>query len=284
MSNSFNKDSINKGSINNASFNNERKKLRDNEFNRYSRQIMLNDWGEDGQLKLKNSRVVIVGCGGLGSVVASYLAGCGVGMLSLIDGDDVELSNLPRQLTFDIDSLELNKSDELMQRLFAQNDEIDILINPVHLDKFNINELLNGHELVLDCTDSFESRLMINQWCVTNNIPLMSGSVIGWQGQLLLVDKVAEHGCYQCLFGALLGAGSTQQSCSTMGVNPAMVGVVGSYQANQALRYLLELPTPLSKKIALVDGISMAVDLLNRQANVECDVCSSLVGTANDKN
>lgn len=260
----------------NTSINNSATKLRDNEFNRYSRQIMLNDWGEEGQLKLKNSRVVIVGCGGLGSVVASYLAGCGVGLLSLIDGDNVELSNLPRQLTFDMDSVDLNKSDELMQRLYAQNDDIDIMINPVQLDKFNIDELLTGNDLVLDCTDNFDTRLMINKWCVVNETPLMSAAVIGWQGQLLLVDKAAEHGCYQCLFSALSGAGSqAQQSCSTMGVNPAMVGIVGSYQANQALRYLLELPTPLSNKIALVDGGSMAVNLLNRQVNTQCDICAS---------
>jgi len=255
-------------------------KLRDSEFNRYSRQIMLNDWGEEGQLKLKNSRVVIVGCGGLGSVVASYLAGCGVGHLSLIDGDDVELSNLPRQLTFDIDSVDLNKSDELMQRLCAQNDEIDIFPSPVALDEFNIHELLNDHDLVLDCTDNFDARLMINQWCVGNEVPLMSGAVIGWQGQLLLVDKPSVYGCYQCLFDGLAsGAGEAKnkgkQSCSTMGVNPAMVGVVGSYQANQALRYLLGLPTPLSNNIALVDGVSMAVNLLSRQVNNQCRVCSS---------
>ena len=252
-------------------------KLRDNEFNRYSRQIMLNDWGEEGQLRLKNSRVVIVGCGGLGSVVASYLAGCGIGQLSLIDGDDVELSNLPRQLSFDMDSVGLNKSDELMQRLYAQNDDIDITVNPDQLDKFNIDELLTGNDLVLDCTDNFDTRLLINQWCVMNFVPLMSASVIGWQGQLLLVDKPAEHGCYECLFGGLSDQkANAQKSCSTMGINPAMVGVVGSYQANQALRYLLKLPTPLSNKIALVDGMTMAVNLLNRQANSQCDVCSSI--------
>ena len=253
--------------------------LRDSEFNRYSRQIMLNDWGEAGQLKLKNSRVVVVGCGGLGSVVASYLAGIGVGFLSLIDGDDVELSNLPRQLTFDMDSLDLNKSDELMQRLYAQNDDVDIMINPIHLDNFNIHDLLSGHDLVLDCTDNFDTRLLINQWCVLNGVSLMSGSVIGWQGQLLLVDNAAKHGCYQCLFGSLSGGSSkAQESCSTMGVNPAMVGVVGSYQANQAVRYLLGLSTPLSNKIALVDGTTMAVNLLNRQVNNTCDVCASLRG------
>jgi len=244
--------------------------LRDSEFNRYSRQIMLNDWGEAGQLRLKNSRVVIVGCGGLGNVVASYLAGCGVGHLTLIDGDDVELSNLPRQLAFDIDSCGQNKADELMQRLYCQNDEVDIVIEPLSIDIDNVQQLLEQHNLVIDCTDNFSTRLLINDWCVTHQIPLMTAAVIGWQGQLLLVDPKMKDGCYQCLFDA---PSDSEQSCSTMGVNPAMVGVVGSYQANQALRYLLQLSTPLANKVALIDGINMGVTLLTRQQNNQCTVC-----------
>jgi len=248
--------------------------LRSNEFNRYSRQIMLNDWGEAGQLRLKNSRIAIVGCGGLGSVVASYMAGCGAGHLTLIDGDDVELSNLPRQLTFDIDSCGQNKADELMQRLYAQNDEVDIVIEPLSIDSDNVQELLQVHDLVIDCTDNFSTRLLINQWCVTNQVPLMTGAVIGWQGQLLLIEPDANNGCYQCLFDTPNDSG---QSCATMGVNPAMVGVVGSYQANQALRYLLKLSTPLSNKIALVDGINMGVNLLTREPNAQCAVCHPIL-------
>jgi sulfur carrier protein ThiS adenylyltransferase len=247
--------------------------LRDSEFNRYSRQIMLGDWGVEGQLRLKNCHIAIVGCGGLGSVVASYLSGCGIGHLTLIDNDDVELSNLPRQLTFDIDSCGQNKSDELMQRLYSQNDEVDITIEPLFIDRDNINELLQGHDLILDCTDNFSTRLLINHWCINHNTPLVSGSVIGWQGQLLLVEPSANDGCYQCLFDT---PNDSEQSCSTMGVNPAMVGVVGSYQANQALRFLLQLPTPLSSHIALIDGASMAVNLLTRHQNTDCTVCHNI--------
>lgn len=248
--------------------------LRGSEFERYSRQIMLEEWGEDGQLLLKNSKVAIVGCGGLGNVAATFLAGAGVGCLTLIDGDDVELSNLPRQMAFDIDSCDLNKADELMQRLFSQNDDIDIHVNPLFVDEDNIDELLRNHDLVLDCTDNFKIRSLMNQWSVSNGLPLLSASVIGWQGQILLMDGINEHGCYQCLFNLNTATAKDEQgTCSTLGVNPAMVGVVGSYQANGALRWLLKLPSTLSSHITLIDGASFSMNQFKRSANTDCSVC-----------
>ncbi|MGB0833159.1 MAG: HesA/MoeB/ThiF family protein [Psychrobium sp.] len=250
--------------------------LRSSEFERYSRQIMLSDWGEEGQLKLKNSKVAIVGCGGLGNVAATYLAGAGVGHLTLIDGDEVELSNLHRQLAFDIDSCELNKADELCQRLFSQNDEIDIHIEPLYLDDDCIDELLTGHDLVLDCSDNFKARQLVNRWCVKQKLPLLSGSVIGWQGQLLLVDSAGEHGCYQCLFGASNTEQESAGNCNTLGVNPAMVGVVGSYQANGALQFLLGKSSPLASHITLIDGLSFSVNQFKRVADPSCAVCNTV--------
>lgn len=253
--------------------------LRVSEFERYSRQIMLDGWGEQGQLQLKNSRVVIIGCGGLGNVVATYLAGAGVGTISLIDGDDVELSNLPRQIAFDRDSCGLNKADELTQRLFSQNDDIDIHVNPLFLDADNVDELLQEHDLVIDCSDNFETRRLINQWCVTNKLALLSASVIGWQGQALLVLPNSEYGCYQCLFDVT----STQEnSCQSMGVNPAMVGVIGSYQANEALRFLLKLPSKLSSHVSLIDGVHFSINQFLRTGNPNCEVCANMKEPNND--
>ncbi|MGB1296852.1 MAG: HesA/MoeB/ThiF family protein [Psychrobium sp.] len=249
--------------------------LRSSEFQRYSRQIMLSDWGEEGQLKLKNSRVAIVGCGGLGNVAATYLAGAGVGHLTLIDGDDVELSNLHRQIAFDIDSCDLNKADELCQRLFSQNDEIDIHIEPLYLDNDCIDELLENHDLVLDCSDNFNTRQLVNCWCVKQNVPLLSASVIGWQGQLLLVESDGKHGCYQCLFGASITEQESAGNCNSLGVNPAMVGVVGSYQANGALQFLLGKSSPLTSHITLIDGLSFSVNQFKRVADPNCAVCST---------
>lgn len=247
-------------------------KLRASEFSRYSRQIMLSDWQEAGQLILKNSQVAIIGCGGLGTVVASYLAGSGVGQLTLIDGDDVELSNLPRQLAFDVDSCGLNKADELTQRLYSQNDEIDVLMQPLFLDQDNMDSILSDHDLIIDCSDNFTIRHLVNKWCVEHQSSLLSASVIGWHGQMLLVDKNVPHGCYHCLFD---NVSSDDHSCENLGVASAMVGVVGSYQANQAIRYLLTLPTPLTNQLALIDGESMQIELLNRSLNPDCTVCGS---------
>lgn len=250
--------------------------LRNSEFERYSRQIMLDGWGEEGQIKLKNSKVAIVGCGGLGNVAATYLAGAGVGLLTLIDGDDVELSNLHRQLAFDIDSCDLNKADELCQRLYGQNDEIDIHIEPLYIDEDCIDELLANHDFVLDCSDNFRTRQLVNRWCVTQRIPLLSASVIGWQGQLLLIDKSGDHGCYQCLFDAAGATNDSAGNCSSLGVNPAMVGVVGSYQANGALQFLLDKSSRLASHITLIDGLSFSVNQFKRAADPNCAVCSTL--------
>lgn len=253
--------------------------LRVSEFERYSRQIMLDGWGDLGQLRLKNSRVVIIGCGGLGNVVATYLAGAGVGAISLVDGDDVELSNLPRQIAFDRDSCGLNKADELTQRLFTQNDEIDIHINPLFLDADNIGELLPHHDLVIDCSDNFETRRLVNRWCVINKTPLLSASVIGWQGQALLVLPNTEYGCYQCLFDEIP---KEKNSCQSLGVSPTVVGVIGSYQANEALRFLLKSSSKLSSHISLIDGADFSVNQFLRTANPHCDVCADMKESTND--
>lgn len=253
--------------------------LRVSEFERYSRQIMLDGWGEEGQLRLKNARVVIIGCGGLGNIVATYLVGAGVGTISLIDGDDVELSNLPRQIAFDRDSCGFNKADELTQRLFSQNDDVDIHVNPLFVDADNIDELLQHHDLVIDCSDNFETRRLINHWCVTNKLALLSASVIGWQGQALLVLPNLAYGCYQCLFDVI---GTQKKSCQSMGVSPAMVGIIGSYQANEALRFLLKSSSKLSSHVSLIDGANFSVSQFLRVANPQCDVCARIREPNND--
>lgn len=249
-----------------------KEQLSDDEFVRYSRQIMLPDWALQGQLTLANSKVLIVGCGGLGTMVASQLGGAGVGHLVLVDDDEVELSNLPRQLAFDTDSVQNAKAFELANRLREQNP--DIIIEP-HVERFeddNAAHFSQGCDLIIDCSDNFNTRYGVNRHGSDKSIAVLSGSVVGWKGQLLLVDpSKSQAGCYQCVFDE---ANDTSGSCSTIGVSGAMVGVVASFQANEALRYLLKLPSSLAQSLILIDGETLAMQTLCRSRRSDCPVCT----------
>ena len=250
--------------------------LNRDEYIRYSRQIMIEKWGEPTQIALKQLAVIIVGAGGLGNIVASYLVGSGVGQVTIVDGDEVELSNLPRQIAFDIDSIENSKAYELADRLRSQNDHVDIIAQHDYVSQENIKNLIKPCDLVIDCTDNFEIRQLLNRYCVTDKLPLLSGSVTQWQGQLLLVDPLQPHaGCYRCLFShEQTNAGN----CNTIGVIGPMVGVIGAFQASQALAYLTRQHCQLSQHIALVDGDNLGIQLLQRSKNAQCNVCSPAAG------
>ncbi|MDP2560168.1 HesA/MoeB/ThiF family protein [Psychrobium sp. 1_MG-2023] len=246
-------------------------KLSDQAFIQYSRQIMLKGWGEQGQLTLLNKHVAIVGCGGLGNVTATYLAGAGIGTLTLIDDDEVELSNLPRQFMFDHDSIENAKAFEVANRLQEQHPSLQLNQHAQRLTRDNTTSLLGNVDLILDCSDNMPTRYLINSFCVEQSVPLISASVANWHGQLLLVSPDSpEYGCYQCLFPQ---APKEANSCKTLGVSGPMVGVLGSFQANAALRFLLNLPSDLNRQIHLVDGETFSMQPLNRQRNEQCPVC-----------
>jgi len=249
--------------------------LSSHEFIRYSRQIMLDQWGEAKQLKLGQAHVVIVGAGGLANIAASYLAGAGIGRLSVIDDDEVELSNLPRQIAFDLDSIENSKVYELANRLREQNDQIEIISFHQYLDPANIGQLVRDCDLVLDCTDNTVTRHLVNRHCVEQKLPLLSASVAGWHGQLLLVDpKQPQWGCYHCLFPQSSNA-KEATSCQTLGVAGPMVGVLASFQASQALRYLIDAPSDLASKLVCINGESLAVQSFGRVRDSQCLVCAT---------
>lgn len=253
-------------------------KLPSAQFIRYSRQIMLDGWGEQTQLNLSARRIVIIGAGGLGNIAASYLAGAGVGQLTIIDGDEVELSNLPRQIAFDIDSIENSKVYELANRLRQQNDQIEIVALHDYIDDDNACRLIKSCDLVLDCTDNIDTRHLINRLCVSKGLALLSASVAKWQGQLMLVDpKSPEFGCYHCLFPKI-GTERSQNSCSELGVVGPMVGVLGSLQAAQALRYLTAAPSDsagqLVSKFICINGSDLSVQSFNRTRDSQCQVCA----------
>lgn len=226
--------------------------LADKDFIRYSRQIFLPEVGEAGQLQLKLAHVLIVGLGGLGQLAAQYLACAGVGRLTLVDSDRVELSNLPRQLLFSDDDIGHHKALIAKQKIavLAQGCEIDALAEHLTLESANAvfsNLLAHGKEarLVLDCTDNLAAHHCINRLCIEQNLPLVSASIAAFNGQLFAVDqqRFPLGGCYHCIFPSNTRA---PQNCSSQGVLGPSVGVMASMQALLAMQLLLLATPPTS--------------------------------------
>lgn len=258
--------------------------LSDAELMRYSRQILLNGWDVDAQLRLKSSHVLIVGVGGLGCPVSEILVRSGVGHIHLLDHDVIEASNLQRQTLFHSNNLGQLKAqvacdalmtmNEFIQVTFEVNRFEDWVCDPQHHGQ-NASQIPDGNslqsfDLVLDCTDNFATRDMINQFCVQQQVPLLSASAIATNGQLALFEASKATGCYHCIFA---GEGGDEQSCTTSGVLTSTTMVMASLQANVALRYLGLGVNPLAGKLLLWDGIYMTQRMMHYQQNQHCRIC-----------
>lgn len=212
--------------------------LNDLEFIRYSRQLMLPGFGEAAQLKLKQTRVLLIGCGGLGNAASQYLVSSGIGQLTLVDGDKVELSNLQRQVLFRDSDRGFNKAKMAARQLKQLNPHVKITTVEQHFSANNANELLANTDWVLDCTDNFQSRKLINQLCQQHQISLISAAAIAQQGQLMLWPFAQSRSpCYQCLFPEL-----TDQSgnCSNLGVLAPLLGIIGAMQAMLLIQQIIQ--------------------------------------------
>lgn len=246
--------------------------LQDDELLRYSRQILLPQLDVAGQLRLKQSRVLVVGLGGLGSPVALYLAAAGVGELQLADFDQVDLSNLQRQVLHDTTTLGQPKVASARTRLQALNPLIQICLHEQGLDADSLDAAVAEVDLVLDCSDNFTTRSAVNQACVRSGVPLVSGAAIRLEGQVMVFDPVnhAESPCYHCLYGEGTDA---ELTCSEAGVVGPLVGLVGSLQALEALKLLAGFGEPLRGRLLLVDGLSSRFRELQVRRDPRCPVC-----------
>ena len=245
--------------------------LTDQELLRYSRQILLQLVDIDGQLKLNNSRVLIVGVGGLGSPVALYLAAAGVGELHLADFDRVDLTNLQRQIIHDTGSVGEHKVDSALRRLSAINPEIKLVAHRSALEADSLADAVAAVDLVLDCCDNFSTREAVNAACVAARKPLVSGAAIRLEGQLSVFDsRQAASPCYHCLYGH----GSEEElTCSEAGVIGPLVGLVGSLQALEALKVLAGFGEPLVGRLLLIDAMSTRFRELRVKRDPACSVC-----------
>ncbi len=246
--------------------------IKDLELLRYSRQIMLPEFDVAGQERLLASRVLVVGLGGLGCPIALYLAAAGVGMLVLADGDRVEESNLQRQLAHSEEDIGRNKAESAAAACTALNGSATVVPLARHLGGERMAEEVAAADLIVDATDSFLARLELNRACIAAGKPLLSGAAIGSEGQLTLFDVASGTGCYRCLYPD--GAEEQNLSCSENGVLAPVVGVIGSLQALEAVKYLADYGEPLRGRLLLLDGWSMQWREVRLTAAPDCPHCS----------
>ncbi|XP_043252721.1 adenylyltransferase and sulfurtransferase MOCS3 [Colletes gigas] len=245
--------------------------LSNDEISRYSRQMFLSEVGVKGQLKIKNSAVLIVGAGGLGCPAALYLASAGIGHIGIIDYDDVEINNLHRQLLFteiNIGTPKVNAAAENLNRL---NSNIKITPYKIQLDSSNALEIIKCYDVVLDATDNVATRYLLNDACVLSKKPLVSGSALRFEGHLTVFNHYGP--CYRCIFPKPPPP-ETVTNCGDGGVFGPVVGTIGVLQAVEALKVLLNMPHILSGQLLLYDGLETKFRNINlRDKNVNCPVC-----------
>ena len=245
--------------------------MNDEELLRYSRQIMLPRFDVEGQEKLLAAKVLIVGLGGLGCPVAMYLAAAGVGHLTLVDNDKVDLSNLQRQIVHVTASIGRNKAESARDTLHALNPQTSISVVPERLAAEALLQAVAGSSAVVDCTDNFSTRFALNKACVKSRVPLISGAAIRMEGQISVFDsRVPGSPCYHCLYEE---GPDIDVTCSENGVMAPLTGIVGSIQAMECIKVLTGCGTTLSGRLLLVDAFSMQFREMRLQKNPSCTVC-----------
>lgn len=246
--------------------------LNDIQIERYSRQILLPDVGGKGQEKLLAAKVLIIGAGGLGSPVASYLAGAGVGTLGIVDSDTVELSNLHRQMVYSSEDIGKKKAIAAQVRLERVNPDIKVVPYVLRLNSENIMEIIKDYEIVVDGTDNFPTRYLINDACVLAKKTLVFGAFFRFDGQAMVI-KPGEGPCLRCMFPEPPPPGLVP-SCQEAGVLGALAGIIGLIQASETLKLILGIGEPLIGKFILFDALQMSLTKLDVKRNEECPVCS----------
>lgn len=243
----------------------------DSQLLRYSRQIMLPQIDMAGQQKLLAARALVVGLGGLGSPAAMYLAAAGVGRIVLNDFDRVDLSNLQRQIAHDADSVGSSKVESARRALSRLNPDIEIEVIDYKLEGAELESAIAASDVTLDCTDNFATRFAINAACVRTRVPLVSGAVIRFEGQIsVFAPGVQDSPCYNCLYP---DRGELEESCVRNGVVAPLPGIVGAMQALEALKIVLGIGETLRGKLLLLDALSMEWTRMNLRKNPACPTC-----------
>jgi molybdopterin-synthase adenylyltransferase len=246
--------------------------MNDDQLLRYSRHILLDELGIEGQQKLLDAQVLVIGAGGLGSPVLLYLGTAGVGRITVVDDDTVDLTNLQRQIVHNLHRVGRPKAESARDALAAINPGVQVVPRIERADAQRLDTLVAEADLVLDCSDNFATRHAVNAACVAHRKPLVSGAAIGFDGQVSVYD-VRQPGapCYACVFPP--DAAFEEVRCATMGVFAPLVGIVGAVQAAEALKLLAGVGNSLAGRLLMLDARTMAWDEIRIARQPGCPVC-----------
>ena len=246
--------------------------LSNKDLDRYSRQIMLEEIGYEGQLKLKSARVCVVGIGGLGNPIATRLVAMGIGKLRIVDRDVVELSNLHRQTMFDESDIGKIKVEAAATKLKKMNSDVEIEALPVSVNDYTALDIVDGCDVIIDALDSVNARYSLNKACIKKNIPFVTGAAVGVTGQIftILPNQTA---CYHCIFPAL--DENSMPTCSTEGVHPSILSIIGGIEVVEAVKILIGRKPSLANRILYVDLDNLEFNFSSFKKVEECPVCGS---------
>ena len=244
----------------------------DSQLLRYSRHIFLDELGVEGQQKLLGSHVLIVGAGGLGSPAALYLGSAGVGHITVVDHDTVDVTNLQRQIAHSLADVGCPKAQSIQRSIAGLNTDVQVSTVVKRATSSLLDALVQNVDVVLDCTDNFATRHLINRACVQACKPLVSGAAIRFDGQVTVYDfRHAQAPCYACVFPE--SSPPVEAQCSTMGVFAPLVGIIGSVQAAEALKLLVRAGSSLSGRLLMLDALNMSWSEMQIIKNSDCKVC-----------
>ncbi len=246
--------------------------LSDHELERYARHVILNEVDEEGQLKLLNAKVLMIGAGGLGSPVLLYLAAAGIGTIGIVDHDVVDLSNLQRQVIHSTDEIGQAKVSSAAERMEAINPDITINEYRDRIGPNNALDLISQYDLVVDGSDNFSSRYVVNDACYFLKKPLVSAALVRFEGQASLYKAYEEGPCYRCLFPESPNPDLVPR-CDTVGILGPVAGVMGCIQATEVLKEILGLGTKLTSRLMLFDAMDMTMQSIKTKKDRKCALC-----------
>ena len=246
--------------------------MTETELDRYSRHILLREIGGQGQSKLRKAKVLVVGAGGLGSPILSYLAAAGVGTIGVIDDDLVSLSNLQRQVLFDEDHLDYPKVFAAKDKIKKLNPFIDILPFNRRLTTLEAELLFIEFDLIVDGSDNFSTRQVVNLACVKLNKPLVSGAISQWEGQVSIFNETKNSACYACIF-PIEPADGLAPNCAEGGVMGALPGIIGSVMASEVIKKITGAGVNLTNKLMIFNALNNEFSKINIKKNINCKIC-----------
>ena len=248
--------------------------MNDKQLLRYSRHILLDEIGIEGQQRIREARALVIGAGGLGSPVALYLASAGIGRLTLVDDDEVDLTNLQRQIAHTHDRIGQAKVASARAAVLAIAPRLDVVAIERRVDADALHALVADADVVLDCSDNFATRQAVNAACVGAGVPLVSGAAISFDGQLSVWDtRDADAPCYACVFPP--ASAPPEVRCATMGVFAPLVGIVGAMQAAEALKLVAGVGMSLAGRLQMLDARAMEWTTIRVARDSACPVCAS---------